>query len=185
MNKWPEQPRNAAEPPRAAFEDKGFETDLAGEDRIQSGEDLSHDPELSADRAFRTSLGQIDAPRLPAELRNAVIDHSHGTDRSWAWLAMAAAVVLSVIIVTALDPLGQREPTVEITEQDWAQLTLAIETLNTQGQQIARATQRQVSPHLALPELEMPMLRMQLDPLPYRESFWRWFQPGIPQPHSG
>src|SRR6056297_1299600 len=182
MNKWPEQPRNAAEHPRAAFEDKGFETDLAAEDRIQSGKDLSQDPELSADRAFRTSLGQVNAPRLPNELRKAVIDHSHGPDRPWAWLAMAAAVVLSVIIVTALDPLGQRAPSVEITDQDWAQLTLAIETLNAQGQQIALTTKRQVSPHLIMPEFKMPSLQMQLDPLPYPDAFRRWFQPGVPQP---
>ena len=182
MNKWPEQPRNAAAPPGAAFEDKGFEADLAAENRIESGEDLSHDPELSADQSLRTSLGQIDAPRLPDELREAVIDHSRGPDRPWAWLAMAAAVVLSVIVVTVLDPLGQRAPSVEITDQDWAQLTLAIETLNAQGQQIARTTQRQVSPHLVMPEFKMPSLQMQLDPLPYPDSFRRWFQPGVPQP---
>jgi hypothetical protein len=182
MNKWPEQAGKASGLSDAAFEDKDFEADLTAENRIQSGDDLSHDPELGADQAFRAALGQIDTPRLPDELRKAVIDRSHGPDRPWAWLAMAAAVILSVIVVTALDPLGQREPSVEITRQDWAQLTLAIETLNTQGQQIARTTQRQISPHLVMPEFEMPALQMRLEPLPYPDSFRRWFQPGVPQP---
>jgi len=181
MNKWPEHSPVVSGDAGRGIVDENFETDLAAEERIQSGTALSHEGELSADRALRAALHQINAPRLPETLRDAVIAHSHGRERRWAWLATAAAVILSVIVVTALDPLGQQAPSPQITAKDWAQLTLAIETLNAQGQQIAQTTQAQVRPHLDLIEFELPRMQMRIDPLPYPDAFRQLFQPSVPQ----
>jgi hypothetical protein len=183
MKKSPERTHTDTKRPGFASEDERFEADLAAEDRILSDTDLRGHPELEADRALRRALGRLELPDLPTEIRRTVIDHRHDDpERRWTWIAMAAAVILSVIVVTALDPFRGREATPRISEQDWAQLTLAIETLNAQGQQIAQVTQRQVGPHLVLPDIELPRLQMQLEPLPTPESFQRWFQPGVAQP---
>ncbi len=183
MNKWPEQSHKTTIDAKSdpAGLDQRFTADLAAENRIQFGGDLRYDPELKADRDFRADLGQIECPRMTAGLRTAVIDQSQHPAQHRGWLAIAAAIVLSIIVVGALYPSGPREAPTQITKEDWAQLTLAFETLNVQGQQIAQATQQQVRPHLSLPEFELPALQSQTEPLPYLDSFRRWLQPSTPK----
>ncbi len=180
MNKSPDRPENPS--PDTLFQDENFDADLAREQRIQTDTELHKDPELSADHRLKEALGNLGQPTLPDELRSRVLTASQNDNSYAGWLAMAAAVVLSVVVVLALDPFADRQPAAELTEQDWAKLALAIETLNTQGPQIAQITQREVSPHLALPHFQLPSLHMQLDPIPYPSSFRRWFQPSVSQP---
>jgi len=179
MNKSPDRPEISSQ--KSVLKDETFEADLAREQRIQTDTGLLKDPELSADRALKETLSQLTKPTLPDELRSSVLNARRSGHTSTGWLAMAAAVVLSVIVVLAMDPLAERQQAAELTEQDWEKLALAIETLNTQGRQIARVTQREVSPHLRLPQFQLPRLHMQLDPIPYPNSFRRWFQPSVPQ----
>ncbi|MEN1727239.1 MAG: hypothetical protein AAGJ52_02255 [Pseudomonadota bacterium] len=176
MNKSPDQHE------RNPFTDGRFEADLAQEQHLLNGDDPGHDLELGADRALKEALGSLEAPALPEELRSAVMTQAHSPSlRSTGWLAMAAAVVLSMVVVLALDPFGEHRPAANISAEDWAQLTLVMATLNQSGEQIAQVTTREVSPHLALPRFDMPSLDIQIEPLPYQNSFRRWFQPSTPR----
>jgi hypothetical protein len=161
--------------------DSQFLEDLAAEERIIAGDDLDGDAMLRSDRALKDALARIEAPPLPEALRARVLDHHRQTPPPWAWMAMAAAVVLSVLVVTMIEPPEARLPPAELTAQDWAQLSTAIDTLNAQGQQIAQLTQREVGSHLALPALELPRLEIPMEALPYPDSFRRWFQPSAPR----
>jgi len=183
MNKSPELTRNSSinESNRTPFLDEKFQTDLAKEAQIQSAMQLNSDLELSADRSLKENLSRLDAPDLPDALRRAALDQTRHARRNSGWLAVAAALVLSVLVVMAFDPFAEPAPGVALTNQDWAELSLALETLNSQGQQIAQVTRKQVGPHLALPNIAMPSLELQLESLPYPNSFRRWFQPSLSQ----
>jgi hypothetical protein len=175
MNKLPDQT------PRPAFSDERFEDDLTREERIQGGT-LGQDPELSADRSLKDVLSRIETPALPTELRERILQRStRASFHTVTWFAMAATVVLSVVVALALNPFPQRGEPADISQEDWNQLVLAIETLNQSGEQIAQVTQRGVTPHLDLSRFELPRLELQLDPLPTPGSFRRWFQPSVPQ----
>jgi hypothetical protein len=175
MNKSPDQKTHSG------FEKERFEADLAREERIMAGGDLGPDLELSADRTLKDALSRIETPSLPPALRERVLDQTRSSPRSLGWFAMAAAVVLSVVVVLALDPFPRQSHPAEISQDDWTRLALAIETLNRSGEQIAQVTQRGVASRLDLSRFELPRLELQLDPLPAPNSFRRWFQPSVPQ----
>jgi len=183
MNKSPESRSNETSDTaeRTSQEDAEFDRDLAREERVLGGAGLADDAALGADRDLRRTLAQLEAPQLPPHIRETVLDTGRGSRLPMAWAAIAAAVVLSVITLSVADPFESPGRPGDLSAQDWAQLSLAIETLNAQGQQIAQVTQREVGAHLSLPDIELPQMPLRIDALPGSNSFWRWFQPSAPQ----
>jgi len=183
MNKSPDrsnQPKSW-ETQNIPLTDPHFESDLAEEHRLQTLADLKDDSELSADRALKEALAQLPPPTISDELKQKILNQTQPDRPASGWWAMAAAVVLSVLVVMSLDPLAERGTPSDLSAQDWAELQLAFQTLNAQGTHIAQVTRREVNPHLSLPTFELPSMQLDLDPLPYPNSFRRWFQPSIPQ----
>ncbi|AKS42998.1 hypothetical protein [Wenzhouxiangella marina] len=154
MNKSPDrsQARRGADP--LTFRD------LAAEERIQSGQDLGGSPELVADYCLRQELAQLDTPALPSELRARVMASSSRRRAPLGWMALAAAVVLSVTVALVLDRQeGAPLPSdARVSAGDWAELQLALATLDRSGRRVAEVTEREVRPHL-----EAPGFRLDLD----------------------
>jgi len=147
---------------------------LAFEARIQSDEHPIADRELAADREFRRQLASIQPPTLRPTLRRQVMAHAAHRRLPMSWMALAAAVVMSLLVVLALQSVDE-PATIEahqLTANDWAQLHLALETLDASGRRVAQATEREVRPHLKRPEI-------QITSMPDSETVWSWFRSSL------
>ncbi len=172
MKKSPESQRKRRL--AASISPEVTERELTLETRIQSGEPLAADSELSADRKLKNELAAIQTPSLPAELRQQVMAHAASRRITMGWMALAAAVVMSLLVVFAL-PSADDSSTLEIhriTAGDWAQLDLALNTLNASGRRVAQVTEREVRPHLKRPDI-------QITSLPDSETVWSWFRTSL------
>jgi hypothetical protein len=176
MNKSPD-PKSADRPRPDAFDEQAF-ADLAAESRIQSNERLTAHPELLADRALRDELAGLEPPALPSALRARVLNHSRRRRAPAGWMALAAAVVLSVVLVIALD----REPSAPnggpngIAASDWMQLEIALNTLDASGRRMAQVTGQEVIPHLPR---SSSWLDIRLPRIPTLERLLQRFEPTL------
>jgi hypothetical protein len=162
MNKSPDTDRERSRRSNPA-DDRLF-LDLAAESRVQSDETLSNHPELASDRALRDELAQLEPPALPDALRSRVLAEGRPRRRPASWMALAAAVVLSVMLVIALDrePAAPGDDLQSISASDWMELQLALNTLDASGRRMARMTEAELQPHFARPvgplDIDLPSI---------------------------
>lgn len=176
MNKSPDS--DTARRRRSQPADERAFPDLAAESRIQSDEALAAHSELAADRAFRDELAGLQPPPVPQALRARVLAHGKPRRGPAGWMALAAAVVLSVVLVIALDQ-SPSEPAVDrhgITASDWMELKLALDTLDASGRQMAQVTEREIRPHFSRP---VETLKIQLPSIPTLEALLKRFEPTL------
>lgn len=172
MNKSPEAQRNRRLDGSISSEVTARELDF--ETRIHSDEHLTAGSELAADRELSQQLAAIQAPALPTGLRQQVLDHSNHQRIPMGWMALAAAVVMSLLVALALENDESTSTVVshQLTASDWAQLHVALTTLDAIGRRVAQVTEREVRPHLKRPEI-------QITSLPDSETVWSWFRSSL------
>lgn len=148
--------------------------DLDRERRIQSDRHRIADHELAADRELRNRLASLRPPPLPPALRRHVMEHAVDQRSSTAWLALAAAVVMSLLAVVAMQTFddGSQTAASPVTADDWAQLHLALNTLDASGRRVAQVTEREVRSHLNPAEI-------QIAPFPDSGAVQSWLPPSL------
>lgn len=151
--------------------------ELSLEARIQSRECRIADRELAADRELKTHLASLQPPSLPPALRQRVLAHAADQQRiPMRWMALAAAVVMSLLAVVAMQTANDTGTTDihQLTADDWAQLDLALDTLGASGRRVAQVTDREVRSHLAQPDIRITVV-------PGSDTVWNWFPPFLQQ----
>ena len=176
MNKSPD-PKSADRLRPDAFDEQAF-ADLAAESRIQSAEHLSGHRELLADRALRDELADLEPPPVPVHLRHRVLTHRSLRRAPAGWMALAAAVVLSVVLVIAMDreSAGPNGGPNAIADSDWMQLEIALNTLDASGRRIAQVTEQEVLAHLPRSSRR---LDIRLPRIPTLERLLQRFEPTL------
>jgi hypothetical protein len=148
-----------------------FDRDLAAERTLREGDPRS--AELAADRALLDELRGLGAEPLPEGVRQRVMKAARR--RRYAplhvaapwWVAAAASIAL--IAVAAVLRLAPAPP--GPGQDEFAELGLALNTINRTGRRAVAIAGREVSRSLALPDLA-------LDELPYAGVVRRTLAPG-------
>jgi len=138
MSKPPETALRSPDP------DPGFLLDLRAENALRGGCDRGA-PGLAEDRALLDALHCLGTPALSPAVRAGVLRQIARRPRPTVWLGLAATVCISLTAAALMhvivdgrraDVQGSGAPAL----QDWRELNLALDTLHSNGEQVADLT---------------------------------------------
>ncbi|MGK7295376.1 MAG: hypothetical protein ACNS61_06030 [Candidatus Wenzhouxiangella sp. M2_3B_020] len=132
-----------------------FIRDLASEEALESARSPG-DPELAADRALKRELAGLDRAELPRRARERALSAARIHDRT-PWF-MAAAATIAAAVAIAVVMRGSEPPAASPTRGEFAELGLALNTINDAGQRAVALAGRKVSRSLVVPELGLAEL---------------------------
>ncbi len=155
-----------------------YARELAAEARISDSSLRPDDTELAADWDLKQSLRAMAPGVLPAPLRQRVVATTRRPLTMPWWPALAAAVVLSVVVVLVLEPNRPAVNSTAVSSADLAELQVALATLDDSLKRTRLIASREVVSSLSAPNFE-------IDDLPYGRQVRQWIQPARSQNNQG
>jgi hypothetical protein len=132
-----------------------FIRDLEREQALESAR-AAGDPDLAADRALKRELAGLGRAELPRRVRERALGAARPADRTPWFMAAAAAIAAAVAIVVVMR--GPAPPSASPTRGEFAELGLALNTINDAGRRAVALAGHKVSRSLVVPELGLAEL---------------------------